>query len=74
MAVERVERHGSLSRAGLRLGSEVILSKDNTEELDIPFDQPSAGTKQEAEKPYSIYTSSEKWFIVSVASLAALFR
>ncbi|KIJ66313.1 hypothetical protein HYDPIDRAFT_109309 [Hydnomerulius pinastri MD-312] len=29
--------------------------------------------KQDVEKPYSIYTTSEKWFIVSMASLASLF-
>ncbi|KAF8560011.1 MFS general substrate transporter [Imleria badia] len=33
----------------------------------------SAGIKQEAEQSYSIYSLSEKWFIVSMASLAALF-
>jgi hypothetical protein len=26
------------------------------------------------EKPYSIYTHSEKWFIVAITSLAGLFR
>ncbi|KAG2145342.1 major facilitator superfamily domain-containing protein [Suillus bovinus] len=29
--------------------------------------------EQAAEKPYSIYTRQEKWFIVMIASLAALF-
>jgi hypothetical protein len=46
---------------------------DKNKELALPGD-PDAGIKQEAEKPYSIYTLSEKWFIVSMASLAALFR
>jgi hypothetical protein len=31
-------------------------------------------SEQSVEKPYSIYTRREKWFIVMVASLAALFR
>ncbi|KAG2155612.1 major facilitator superfamily domain-containing protein [Suillus clintonianus] len=31
------------------------------------------GRSEAAEKPYSIYTRREKWFIVVVASLAALF-
>lgn len=26
------------------------------------------------EKPYSIYTAGEKWFIVTIAAFAALFR
>jgi hypothetical protein len=30
--------------------------------------------EQAVEKPYSIYTRREKWFIVMIASLAALFR
>jgi len=64
MAVEQVEcqepENDFLSRP--ELGSSV-LNKDL-----------GPGIKQEAERSYSIYTLSEKWFIVSMASLAALFR
>lgn len=30
--------------------------------------------EQAAEKPYSIYTYSEKWFLVAIGCLAGLFR
>ena len=71
MAVEQIERQRSDDRPppfhqGLR--SEVTLS---AEKLGVPPKEPEIDT---TEKPYSIYTTSEKWFIVSVASLAALFR
>lgn len=76
MEVERIDRqttqNGPLSRPAL--DSEVVLSRYDAEESRIPqHKEPSADTEQ-VEKPYSIYTSSEKWFIVSVASLGALFR
>lgn len=73
MAVERVERQEPVNDclSCPELGSGV-LGKDK-KELAFPED-PDAGIKQEAENPYSIYTLSEKWFIVSMASLAALFR
>lgn len=71
MAVERVERQKPcLSRP--ELDSELVIDKDDRE--SIPSKEPDAGIEQQAEKPYSIYTLSEKWFIVSMASVAALFR
>lgn len=77
MAIERVERQepegGCLShRAGL--GSGRVMDKDNTGDSIAPLERPDAGIELRAEKPYSIYTLSEKWFIVSMASVAALFR
>ncbi|KAH0838000.1 major facilitator superfamily domain-containing protein [Lanmaoa asiatica] len=71
--VERVERqepaNGCISRP--EPGSETVTSLKDNRGLDPP--KESDASKQEAEKPYSIYTLSEKWFIVSMASLAALF-
>ena len=68
MAIEQVERqepeNDCLSCP--KLSSE-IPDKDK-EELALARD-PDTGIT-----PYSIYTHSEKWFIVSMASLAALFR
>lgn len=50
------------------------MDKDNTGDSIAPLERPDAGIELRAEKPYSIYTLSEKWFIVSMASVAALFR
>lgn len=68
MAVERAESESACPSRPL--GSEVT-DKHNTKL--VPPKEPDV-IKQEAEKPYSIYTLSEKWYIVSMASLAALFR
>ena len=41
-----------------------------------PTPQPASGKEQveEKKKPYSIYSTREKWLIVMIASFAALFR
>lgn len=70
MTIDSVSRHESLTAGPCSL----VPSKDIAEELDVPPKEPGGDTEQEAEKPYSIYTFSEKWFIVSMASLAALLR
>jgi len=42
---------------------------------DEVHDIPVALTKeQDVESPYSVFTSSEKWVMVSLASVAGLFR
>lgn len=73
MAVEQTgcqePGNDGLSRPGS--DSEVM---DNDKEGIVLSREPSTRIEQEAEQPYSIYTLSEKWFIVSMASLAALFR
>lgn len=76
MTVEQVETqdsaHGSLSPPGFDL--EVTLFKDNTEELGALPKELGTDSKREAEKAYGVYHPTEKWFIVSMASLAAFFR
>ncbi|KAG9314032.1 major facilitator superfamily domain-containing protein [Chiua virens] len=46
---------------------------EGSKEVNTLSKPPEINTKKNADKPYSIYTYSEKWFIVSMASLAALF-
>ena len=70
-AVEQVERQDPENgRLSPNLGSQVI---GNSKEI-VPIRKSEPVIKEEAQKPYSIYTLPEKWFIVSMASLAALFR
>lgn len=72
MAVELVERQesGGHSLSCPNLGPEIM----DIDKGLVVFKGPDSSVKQETEKPYSIYTLSEKWFIVFLASLAALFR
>ncbi|KAH7930389.1 MFS general substrate transporter [Leucogyrophana mollusca] len=41
--------------------------------IEAPLDLAAAPVPIEQEKPYSIYTTPEKWVIVAIASLAGLF-
>lgn len=70
MAAERAECQ-ERSRPGL--GPEAM--DKNEKEVSLQ-EELSADTNPgpETERPYSIYTLREKWFIVSMASLAAFFR
>jgi hypothetical protein len=55
-------------------GGEDRAADDPTKEIGSA-DPPSTKVDDTpAEQPYSIYTKKEKWLIVFVASLAALFR
>ena len=55
-----------MAQAGLKTND-----KPNVATHEAPDEQKNEKT---AEKPYSIYTNSEKWFIVVIASVAGLFR
>ncbi|KAF8445568.1 major facilitator superfamily domain-containing protein [Boletus edulis BED1] len=73
MGIERAERKesGGHCLTCLELDTEVV-NKDKDNKGLVDSRDPDS-VKEEVERPYSIYTLSEKWFIVSMASLAALF-
>jgi len=54
----------------------LITSQKANDKVDITTHGTPEEPKNEkhAEKPYSIYTRSEKWFIVIIISVAGLFR
>jgi hypothetical protein len=61
-----------MAHAGQTHHSPVTSPKIEGTVLHAPDEQKH--DEQTVEKSYSIYTRREKWFIVMIASLAALFR
>ncbi|KIJ66317.1 hypothetical protein HYDPIDRAFT_86715 [Hydnomerulius pinastri MD-312] len=58
---------------GIGQQSEVLRTAANNSTQTVPLVLELETSQEVPEKPYSIYTDSEKWFIVAMAALAALF-